>query len=61
MQQRDETEELRLTVRLPKPTAEALRRFAHEDRRSLNSELVWILSEYTEKRRTTEESGKASK
>lgn len=41
-----EEEETRLTVRLPRRVAEALRELAQQDRRSLNAEIVVALEQY---------------
>jgi hypothetical protein len=44
-------QEKRFSVRFPLDLLEALKQFAQEDKRSINSEIIWILWEYTRKRK----------
>ncbi len=43
-------QEKRFSVRFPLDLLETLKRYAQEDKRSINSEIVWIVREYTRKR-----------
>lgn len=40
----------RLSIRFPLDLLERLKRYAQEDKRSINSEMVWILSDYAQRR-----------
>ena len=44
-------QEKRFSVRFPLDLLETLKRFAREDKRSINSEIIWILREYARKRK----------
>jgi hypothetical protein len=47
--------EVKLTIRLPAPVAEAMREWAHEHDRSLNGEIVRALRAYTAAQRKRRE------
>jgi hypothetical protein len=49
------TEEAKFNARFPRPLFEALREVAREHERSINSELIWIVREYLERRKSREE------
>jgi hypothetical protein len=46
-----EQEEKRFSVRFPLDVLATIKRLAQEDKRSINSEIVWILREYSMKRK----------
>jgi hypothetical protein len=41
----------RFSIRFPLDLLESLKQLAKEDERSINSEMVWILREYVQKRK----------
>jgi hypothetical protein len=41
----------RFSVRFPLDLLNALKQYAQEDKRSINGEIIWILSEYAHKRK----------
>ena len=43
-------EEVRYSIRFPRDLLETLKHLAHEDKRSINSEIVWILREFSRER-----------
>jgi hypothetical protein len=43
-------DEKRYTIRLDPRLLEAIKRYAQEDKRSINSEFVWILQDYEQAR-----------
>ncbi len=44
------TSEKRFTIRFPLDLLANLKRYAQEDKRSINSEIVWILQEFSTRR-----------
>ncbi len=48
-------QEKRFSVRFPLDLLETLKWFAQEDKRSINSEIIWILREYARKRKGEQE------
>jgi hypothetical protein len=49
----DKKKEQRFSVRFPLDVLEDVKQFAQEDKRSINSEIVWIFQEYIKIRRKT--------
>ena len=43
-------EEVRYSIRFPRDLLETLKHLAHEDKRSINSEIVWVLREFARER-----------
>jgi hypothetical protein len=41
----------RFSIRFPRDLLETLKKLAQEDKRSINGEIVWILSEYIKQRK----------